>query len=138
MFKLLQSLDYCHSLGIMHRDVKPGNVLVCRHSGELCLIDWGLADFYIPGKRFAVRVGTRAYKAPEMLLGFRFYDYAVDIFSAGCILAGLLFRKEPFFAGRDDDDQLHILTGILGPQVSQSPLSLYCPFSTYTWMWCKY
>ncbi len=102
----------------MHRDIKPGNVLVCRHSGDLRLIDWGLADFYIPGKRFAVRVGTRAYKAPEMLLGFRFYDYAVDIFSAGCILAGLLFRKEPFFAGRNDDDQLHVLAGVLGPQVS--------------------
>ncbi|CAN0099640.1 unnamed protein product, partial [Discosporangium mesarthrocarpum] len=51
LYKLLQALDFCHSQGIMHRDVKPLNVIINRRTGCLRLIDWGLGDFYIPGER---------------------------------------------------------------------------------------
>ncbi|CAM9684630.1 unnamed protein product [Scytosiphon promiscuus] len=116
MYKLLQALDFAHSRGLMHRDVKPRNIVINRRTRSLRLIDWGLGDFYIPGRRNMARVGSRYYKAPELLVGFRFYDYAVDIFSVGCILAGFLLDKEPFFRGKDNEDQLVRIALVLGTQ----------------------
>ncbi len=65
----------------------------------LMLVDLGLADFYLPGKEYNVRVASRHYKSPELLIGYKYYDYAIDMWSVGCCLAGLLFRREPFFRG---------------------------------------
>ncbi|CAM9148695.1 unnamed protein product [Hapterophycus canaliculatus] len=116
LYKLLQALDFAHSCGVMHRDVKPRNIVINRRTRSLRLIDWGLGDFYIPGRRNMARVGSRYYKAPELLVGFRFYDYAVDIFSVGCILAGFLLDREPFFRGKDNEDQLVRIALVLGTQ----------------------
>jgi casein kinase II subunit alpha len=49
MYELLKALDYCHSMGVMHRDVKPHNVMIDHERREIRLIDWGLAEFYHPG-----------------------------------------------------------------------------------------
>jgi casein kinase II subunit alpha len=70
------------------------------------LIDLGLADFYLPNTRYNVRVASRHYKSPELLIGYEYYDYAIDMWGVGCILAGLLLRREPMFRGYVQYDNL--------------------------------
>ncbi|KAK1268094.1 Casein kinase II subunit alpha [Acorus gramineus] len=106
IYELLKALDYCHSQGIMHRDVKPHNVMIDHDLRKLRLIDWGLAEFYHPGKEYNVRVASRYFKGPELLVDLQDYDYSLDMWSLGCMFAGMIFRKEPFFYGHDNHDQL--------------------------------
>jgi casein kinase II subunit alpha len=82
MFELFKALDFCHSRGIMHRDVKPHNVMIDHRRRKLRLIDWGLAEFYIPGTEYNVRVASRYFKGPELLVNMKEYDYSLDIWSA--------------------------------------------------------
>lgn len=83
MFELLRALDFCHSQGIMHRDVKPHNVMIDHSKRRLRLIDWGLAEFYHPSTEYNVRVASRYFKGPELLVNLREYDYSLDIWSLG-------------------------------------------------------
>jgi casein kinase II subunit alpha len=68
------------------------------------IADWGLADFYYPGKKFNCRVASRYFKGPELLVGMTHYDYQLDVWSTGCMLAGMIFQREPFFKGADNYD----------------------------------
>lgn len=114
IFELLKALDACHAHGIMHRDVKPHNVMIDHKKRQLRLIDWGLAEFYHPGKEYNVRVASRYFKGPELLVDMRDYDYSLDMWSLGCMFASMIFRKEPFFHGRDNYDQLVKIVKVLG------------------------
>lgn len=160
IFELLKALEFCHSNGVMHRDVKPHNVMIDHEKRQLRLIDWGLAEFYHPGREYNVRVASRYFKGPELLVDFQVracvragdwfgfsggewglglrsgtarpssvnrppsslptrlythpesparaqeYDYSLDMWSLGCMFAGMIFRKEPFFHGHNNYDQV--------------------------------
>lgn len=125
IFELLKALDFCHSNGIMHRDVKPHNVMIDHSRRELRLIDWGLAEFYHPGTEYNVRVASRYFKGPELLVNQRDYDYSLDIWSLGCMFAGIIFKKEPFFHGRDNYDQLVRIAKVLGTDDLRAYLTKY-------------
>jgi len=147
----------------MHRDVKPHNVMIdherrkvaiCTQTRislliillymrsvrfQLRLIDWGLAEFYHPQTEYNVRVASRYFKGPELLVDFQEYDYSLDMWSYGCMFASMvsttpfnyhrdifraethfsgpqIFRKEPFFHGHDNYDQLVKITKVLGTE----------------------
>ncbi|OON22836.1 kinase domain protein, partial [Opisthorchis viverrini] len=114
LFELLRALDVCHSMGIMHRDVKPHNILINHTERQLRLIDWGLAEFYHPGQEYNVRVASRHYKGPELLVDYQMYDYSLDLWSVGCVFASMILRREPFFHGHDNYNQLVRITRVLG------------------------
>ena len=91
----------------MHRDVKPQNILYDKKAEQAYLADWGLADYYLPERQYNVRVASRHYKGPELLLNHKYYGYSLDIWSLGCLLAGLVntivsvdFPKINFFPRR--------------------------------------
>jgi len=125
IYELLKALDYCHSQGIMHRDVKPHNVMIDHELRKLRLIDWGLAEFYHPGKEYNVRVASRYFKGPELLVDLQDYDYSLDLWSLGCMFAGMIFRKEPFFYGHDNHDQLVKIAKVLGTDELNAYLNKY-------------
>ena len=114
IFEVLRALDFCHSKGITHRDVKPHNIMIDHANRKLRLIDWGLAEFYHPGQEYNVRVASRYFKGPELLIDLQTYDYSLDIWSLGCMFAGMIFQKEPFFQGKDNYDQLVKIAKVLG------------------------
>ena len=105
ILQTLLGLEYLHSKWILHRDLKPNNLLM-NSNGILKIADFGLAKFYgSPNRQYTHMVVTRWYRAPELLFGARNYGTGVDVWAVGCILAELLLRI-PFVAGDTDLDQL--------------------------------
>ncbi|OAQ98620.1 hypothetical protein LLEC1_02097 [Akanthomyces lecanii] len=117
IYQILCGLKYIHSANVLHRDLKPGNLLV-NADCELKICDFGLArGFSVDPQENAgymtEYVATRWYRAPEIMLSFQSYTKAIDVWSVGCILAELLGGR-PFFKGRDYVDQLNQILHILG------------------------
>jgi len=125
MYQLVKALDYCHSKGIIHRDVKPQNLVIDRKNKRLRLIDWGLADFYHKHQIYNVRVASRHYKSPELLVRMQMYDYSVDLFAFGLTLLGMVSQKIPFFRGEDNVDQLYKIADVLGTVDLKKYISKY-------------
>lgn len=113
---ILKGLEHAHSKNIMHRDIKPHNIIIDHKLKKLKIIDWGLSEVYSENVEYSVRVSTRYYKAPELLLDYQCYDYSGDLWSLGCLFAGLIFKKEPFFHGNDNFDQLIKIVKVLGSE----------------------
>lgn len=113
LYQLINGIAYCHSRRVLHRDLKPQNLLIDR-TGKLKLADFGLARaFGIPVRHYTHEVVTLWYRAPEILLGARKYSTPVDIWSIGCIFAEMVMRA-PLFPGDSEIDQLHKIFYALG------------------------
>jgi cyclin-dependent kinase 2 len=113
MFQLLQGLAYCHSHRVIHRDLKPQNLLVT-NDGVIKLADFGLArPVAIPSRCYTHEVVTMWYRAPEILMGTRLYSTGIDIWSLGCIFAEMS-TTEALFCGDSEIDQLFNIFKRLG------------------------
>jgi cyclin-dependent kinase len=113
LFQLLTGISYCHHHRVLHRDLKPQNLLINRE-GELKLADFGLARaFGIPVRSYTHEVVTLWYRAPDVLLGSRKYSTPVDIWSIGCIFAEMV-NGTPLFTGNSEESQLDTIFRHLG------------------------
>ncbi|TPX35862.1 hypothetical protein SmJEL517_g01738 [Synchytrium microbalum] len=113
LFQLLRGIEFCHENRVLHRDLKPQNLLI-NAKGELKLADFGLARaFGIPVNTFSNEVVTLWYRAPDVLLGSKTYSTTIDMWSAGCIMAEM-YSGKPLFPGKTNEDQLLKIFKLLG------------------------
>ncbi|CAB3371778.1 Hypothetical predicted protein [Cloeon dipterum] len=114
LYQILRGLKYLHSARILHRDIKPGNLLV-NSNCVLKICDFGLARVEEPdrSRHMTQEVVTQYYRAPEILMGARHYSAAVDVWSVGCIFGELLGRRI-LFQAQSPIQQLELITDLLG------------------------
>ena len=113
-FQVLVALWYCHENRVLHRDLKPGNILVNGDGTQVKLADFGLARaFELPLCTYTHEVITLWYRAPEILLGEKHYTPAVDVWSVGCIVIEMAVGKSPF-RGDSEATQLQKIFSVLG------------------------
>ncbi|XP_017046730.1 putative mitogen-activated protein kinase 14C [Drosophila ficusphila] len=110
LYQILRGLKYIHSAGVLHRDLKPGNIAVNQNM-EVRILDFGLAR--LCSQKMTRAVGTLRYRAPEVLFCWEDYTKAIDMWSVGCILAELI-SGYVLFPGGHYFNQLEHLLNIMG------------------------
>jgi len=114
IYQVLRGMKFVHSANVLHRDMKPSNLLVNANC-DLAICDFGLARGVDDSRDddLTEYVVTRWYRAPELLADCQTYTNKVDVWALGCIFAEMLQRK-PFFQGKDPTHQLYTIIKVLG------------------------
>jgi cyclin-dependent kinase 7 len=128
MYMILSGTAHLHDNLILHRDLKPGNLLVMPETGFLALADFGLAKLLAsPQRRMSPQAVTRWYRPPELFFGADHYGPSVDMWSIGCIFFEL-WTRAPLFPGENDLEQLARIFAVLGtPREEEWPEMIYLP-----------
>jgi len=123
LYQLLRGVDHIHKYKVLHRDLKPQNLLINKDN-ILKIADFGLARGYgIPVKNYTHEVVTLWYRPPDVLLGNKTYGTTVDMWSIGCIFAEMASGK-PLFTGNSEVDQLKKIFEIMGTPTDNYASSL--------------
>jgi len=112
LWQILSAVEFCHSRQVIHRDVKPENILVSKE-GVVKLCDFGFARIVANCPEHTDYVATRWYRAPELLVGDTSYGKPVDVWAIGCLYSEML-NAEPLFPGDSDIDQMNLIVKCLG------------------------
>ncbi|XP_053562314.1 LOW QUALITY PROTEIN: cyclin-dependent kinase 16-like [Bombina bombina] len=134
LFQLLRGLHYCHRRKVLHRDLKPQNLLI-NEKGELKLADFGLARAKsIPTKTYSNEVVTLWYRLPDILLGSTEYSTQIDMWGVGCIFYEMVTGR-PLFPGSTVEEQLHFIFRILGTPTEETWPGIHSneEFKTYNY-----
>uniref|UniRef100_A0A672HPV8 cyclin-dependent kinase n=1 Tax=Salarias fasciatus TaxID=181472 RepID=A0A672HPV8_SALFA len=119
LFQILRGLAYCHRRKVLHRDLKPQNLLI-NDRGELKLADFGLARAKsVPTKTYSNEVVTLWYRPPDVLLGSSEYSTQIDMWGVGCIFYEMAAGR-PLFPGSTVEDELHLIFRLLGTPTEES------------------
>jgi len=118
--QILLGLRHCHANSIMHRDLKPQNLLVTKDASLIKLADFGLGRVYsVPLPKYTHEVVTLWYRAPEILLGTKIYTTALDVWSVGCILAEMVSGRS-IFCGESEIEQLFAIFRVMGTPTAET------------------
>jgi serine/threonine protein kinase len=113
-YQLLRALAYIKGLKILHRDVKPTNLLVDTKDYRLVLCDFGTSKKFDPVEDSVAYICSRYYRSPELILGSKNYGCEIDVWAAGCVIGEMLLG-EPLFCGNNNKEQFLRIVHILGP-----------------------
>ncbi|XP_005867964.1 PREDICTED: cyclin-dependent kinase-like 1 [Myotis brandtii] len=129
-WQTLQAVNFCHKHNCIHRDVKPENILITKHS-VIKLCDFGFARLLTgPSDYYTDYVATRWYRSPELLVGDMQYGPPVDVWAIGCVFAELL-SGVPLWPGKSDVDQLYLIRKTLGNLLFEYMLQIKPPSSFF-------